>query len=477
LANTAPAASEFLVYASYSSSFTVNLSNTTRTLGVEWLNPTTGAKTAGSNIVGGSSSQSFTPPFGGDAVLYIYDLALGAPDITPPSIPGNLSATPISTSQINLTWNASMDNVSVAGYQVFRNGLQIATTTVTNFSNTGLATSTTYTYYVTAFDGSGNFSGQSATVSATTLLSVPPPDTIPPSVPTNLSASNITSSGATISWTASTDNIAVTGYQVFRNGLQIATTTQVSYNDSGLSPATTYSYTVTAFDAANNISAQSGALSVTTAVASAPIAFVQLKEANAAVSGNSVSTGNFTNSVADSNLIVAWIWYNNTTQNVLSVTDTKGNVYAKAVGPTTGASGLSGWRQEIWYAKKVIGGSGISVTATFTGTFATKKSITAHEYSGADQTNPLDVSSAAVTSTVNASSGALTTSFANELIFGAGLFLNSSANGSGFIQRSSTNGNASEDKFVTSTGSYAAVFSNSAQDAIVQMATFKAAGQ
>jgi len=75
LAQTPSTGAEYLVYAPNGGSFTVNLSATTRTLNVEWLNPSTGAIINGGTISGGSGSQSFTPPFGGDAVLYVVDAA------------------------------------------------------------------------------------------------------------------------------------------------------------------------------------------------------------------------------------------------------------------------------------------------------------------------------------------------------------------------------------------------------------------
>lgn len=95
-----------------------------------------------------------------------------APDTQAPSVPAGLGATTTSSSQINLIWNPSTDNVGVAGYKVFRNGSQIATTTAVSFSNTGLAANTTYMYAVAAFDAAGNASGLSNTVQATTT----PPD-------------------------------------------------------------------------------------------------------------------------------------------------------------------------------------------------------------------------------------------------------------------------------------------------------------
>ena len=90
-------------------------------------------------------------------------------DTTPPTIPTNVTATPISTTEIDLTWSASTDNYILSGYQVFRDSVQIATTTLLSYSDTGLATSTLYSYEITAFDASGNVSTSSAPVATTTL--------------------------------------------------------------------------------------------------------------------------------------------------------------------------------------------------------------------------------------------------------------------------------------------------------------------
>src|SRR5437667_3686729 len=92
----------------------------------------------------------------------------------------------------------------------------------------------------------------------------PSVDTTPPSTPTGLTAAVAGSSGANLSWSASTDNVGVTGYIVRRNGVQVATPATTSFADTGLSAATTYSYTVAARDAAGNISANSTSVSVTT---------------------------------------------------------------------------------------------------------------------------------------------------------------------------------------------------------------------
>jgi chitodextrinase len=90
-------------------------------------------------------------------------------------------------------------------------------------------------------------------------------DTTAPSVPTGLAQSAATSSTNTLTWTASTDpDSPVSGYNVYRGGTQVGTSSTTSYTDTGLAGGTTYSYTVSAYDPAGNTSAQSSALSATT---------------------------------------------------------------------------------------------------------------------------------------------------------------------------------------------------------------------
>src|SRR5204862_72719 len=101
----------------------------------------------------------------------------------------------------------------------------------------------------------------STSVSVTTASAA---DTTAPSAPTGLTAAAAGSSGANMSWSASTDDVGVTGYIVRRNGVQIATPGSRSYADTGLSAATTYSYTVAARDAAGNTSPNSASVNVAT---------------------------------------------------------------------------------------------------------------------------------------------------------------------------------------------------------------------
>ncbi|MBL0014530.1 MAG: fibronectin type III domain-containing protein [Flavobacterium sp.] len=183
-----------------------------------------------------------------------------APDTTAPTAP-TLAASGTTTTSTNLSWSGATDNVAVTGYDVFRNGVLLgSTTTATTFAVTGLASSTTFAFTVKAKDAAGNSSLASNSVNVTTLT----PDTTAPSAPT-LSASGTTSSGTTLSWTAATDNVAVTGYNVYRGTTLLgSTTTATTYAVTGLTASTAYTFYVQARDAAGNVSLASNTVSVTT---------------------------------------------------------------------------------------------------------------------------------------------------------------------------------------------------------------------
>jgi pullulanase len=131
-----------------------------------------------------------------------------------------------------------------------------------------------------AWDNPGNVSGTNYTVSAGThqvkngsLIANAgnPCDSVAPSVPGNLQSTSVGSSSIGFSWTASTDNVGVTGYNVYRSGVLAGTSTSASFSDAGLSASTAYSYTVSAKDGAGNQSAQSAPLAVSTVAAPASV--------------------------------------------------------------------------------------------------------------------------------------------------------------------------------------------------------------
>lgn len=173
-------------------------------------------------------------------------------DELPPTAPAGLAATATSSTTIDLSWSASTDNVGVTGYEVFRDGgpTAIATTNGTTFSDKGLAADSTHSYVVLAFDAAGNRSAVSNTASATTL-SAPPQDVTPPSAPSGLTAT-VDANTINLSWSASTDDVGVTGYRVFRDSgaTPIGTVTGTKFSDSG--QLGTHTYTVAAIDAAGN---------------------------------------------------------------------------------------------------------------------------------------------------------------------------------------------------------------------------------
>src|SRR5438552_124711 len=219
-------------------------------------------------------------------------------DTTPPTTPTGLTAAVAGLTAANLSWNASTDNVGVTGYIVRRNGVQIATPTTTSFADTGLSDGTTYSYTVAARDAAGNISPNSASVSITT------PDTTPPSTPSGLTGAAAGSTGANLSWSASTYNVGVTGYIVRRNGVQVATPATTSFADTGLSAATTYSYTVAARDAAGNISPNSATATVTIADTTPPTTPSGLTAAAAGSTGANLSWSASTDNVGVTGYVV-----------------------------------------------------------------------------------------------------------------------------------------------------------------------------
>jgi chitodextrinase len=208
---------------------------------------TVAAYDAAGNASAQSSAASATTP--------------AAPDTQAPTVPAGLAATAISSTQINLSWAASTDNMGVTGYRIYRDGSQITTTAGTSYQDTGRTPSTTYTYTVAAYDAAGNASAQSSQASATTPALL---DTQKPTVPKGLKATVISSTQINLSWTASTDNVGVTGYKIYQNNIQIGTTANTSYQSTGLKANTSYSYRVAAYDQTGNTSAKSVSVSAKT---------------------------------------------------------------------------------------------------------------------------------------------------------------------------------------------------------------------
>ena len=222
-----------------------------------------------------------------------------------------------------------------------------------------------------------------------------------------------------------------------------------------------------------NSDGQSGTLAggyTYTSTSGGAIGFVQVNYKTVNPSGSSMTVA-YPAAQTAGNLNVVAVGWNDTSAAVSSVTDSRGNSYTPAVGPTAGTA----LTQTIYYAKNIAGGSN-TVTVTFNKA-ASYPDVRVLEYSGADPTSPLDVTAAAVGNSGTGNSGSAATTTANELIFGAGMTFDIySAAGSGFSNRVITNfGDIAEDATVLSTGSYSATAPlRSSAPWVMQMATFKA---
>ena len=197
---------------------------------------------------------------GHTAAVFLKTTVDSGSDTIAPSVPTGLSATPVSSTQIDLKWNASTDNVAVAGYVVYLDNVSLGTTTTTSFRHSGLTPGASYNYRVSAYDAVPNHSAWTAAVSATTTSA----DTQAPSVPSGFAATAISSTAIELKWTASTDNVGVSEYYVYVNDTALTTTTGTSFVHTGLVAGTTYNYRVSAYDAVPNHSAWTAPLSVTT---------------------------------------------------------------------------------------------------------------------------------------------------------------------------------------------------------------------
>jgi chitodextrinase len=401
-----------------------------------------------------------------------------------PTAPTNLAATAAGSTQVGLTWGASSESGgSIALYLIERcqgsgcSGFaQIGTSTTLSFSDSGLAGSTSYSYRVRAQDSGGSTGPYSGVATASTAAPVL-------TAPSNLAASAAGSSQINLTWSAASETGGtISAYLIERcqgagcsTFTQVASTAGTSFNDTGLTATTAYSYRVRATDAAGDLGPYSNIASATTASGSVtPITFVQKNYATPQTPQNSVAV-RFTSAQQQGDLNVVVVGWNDATSTIGTVTDSSGNVYQLAVGPTV-YSGTG--TQAIYYCANIIGATANAntVTVAFNASVA-YPDIRTLEYSGVDTTSPLDVTAAATGNGTSASSGAATTTYANDLIFGADLTVTyTSGAGAGFTSRVITDPDSdiAEDKIVTATGSYAATAPIGLAGAwIMQMAAFR----
>ncbi|MBO9596489.1 MAG: fibronectin type III domain-containing protein, partial [Cohnella sp.] len=171
----------------------------------------------------------------------------------------------------------------VTGYDVYNGATLVGSSPTRSYTVTGLAPITAYTFTVKAKDAAGNVSAASTAVSVTTNA-----DTEAPTVPTALSVASKTVKSVTLNWLASTDNIGVTGYDIYQGLTKKGSTSTTSYTVTGLAPNTLYTFTIRAKDAAGNQSTSSSEVSETTdadtQAPSVPTAFYVKSKTNSSIS-------------------------------------------------------------------------------------------------------------------------------------------------------------------------------------------------
>ncbi|GAA4138244.1 galactose oxidase-like domain-containing protein [Leifsonia shinshuensis] len=334
-------------------------------------------------------------------------------DTVPPTAPGAPTATG-AVGSVTLGWTASTDNVGVTGYDIYRsttsgftpsaaNLVKQVGGSTTSYTDTGLAAGTYY-YQVEAVDAAGNASPPSGEVSGTALA-----DTTPPSAPGNLTAS-AGAAGIALSWTASTDDVGVVRYNITRNGSPLTTTTGTGYTDAAVVGGTSYTYTVTAQDAAGNVSAASNSATATAVSGPKAITVDKLVTKHQGTAASTVAVGGLT-TTGTNELLLAFI------------SSDGGN--AAQIGSVSGGgltwtlrqrANIQAGTAEVWQAVAPTPLSNVTVTATQkSGSW--QSSLTVAGFLGAD-------SGAGAVTAANGSSGApsatLTTTRAGSWVWGVG---------------------------------------------------------
>lgn len=193
-----------------------------------------------------------------------WEVAVRPADASPPTAPSGLRASALRCDAVTLTWNAATDDVGVVAYDIYHDGQKVTTVDGSTLTaRVEVRPGVTWGWYVNARDAAERISPSSAT------LSVTPPqctaDTTPPSTPTDLTAS-ASGTSVTLRWTAATDNVGVSDYDIRRDG-QVVTSvpgSTTTYTDSALAPNRRYAYAVVARDAQDNVSPPSTTVEVTT---------------------------------------------------------------------------------------------------------------------------------------------------------------------------------------------------------------------
>jgi len=183
-------------------------------------------------------------------------------DTAAPTPPSDLAINNLACTTGDLSWSASSDSVGVTAYDIYHDGqnmLRVDGSKLT--ANLTLIPGANWGFYVNAIDAAGNVSQASETLT----VNIPQceVDTTPPTTPANVKG-DVSGTTSTLSWDAAADNIRVTAYDIYRDGVKVGSTNELTYTESALTANTAYEYTVVARDAQKNLSSASDIVSLTT---------------------------------------------------------------------------------------------------------------------------------------------------------------------------------------------------------------------
>jgi len=235
------------------------------TLDNDWLQIGTGSSFASSYLSPGTHTIILTATYSdGETRIDSVSITINpvSDDTSPPSAPTGLTATAVSSNQIDLSWTESTDDAGVAGYKIYSDGVYLNSVTATSASDTGLSPSTEYCYTISAYDAAGNESGQSSTACSTTSSppNTPPTATItsPPNGANFTEGEEITFSGSgddtedgaltgdSLVWTSSIDGQIGTGSSFTKKDLSVGahTITLTATDHDGTTETDTITITI-----------------------------------------------------------------------------------------------------------------------------------------------------------------------------------------------------------------------------------------
>lgn len=177
-----------------------------------------------------------------------------------PNAPTGLTTISVTDTTANISWDAVVFSGGITGYEVFRDDVSVGTVTSTNYTDTGLTESSSYEYKIVAKSNNVDSAKSNALTISTIATVIPDPD-----APINLTSGVVDSTSIELNWDGVTYTGGISSYDIYENGSVVGNSVTNTYTHTGLTPATTYTYTVIAIGNNGQSSVESISLTETTA--------------------------------------------------------------------------------------------------------------------------------------------------------------------------------------------------------------------